>query len=357
MPGMRICCFTIATARRGARSARWPIWSSCCVRGTRSSIAGSIQRGPGSGSCRPIARPRWRVATTGGRRRAPRSGRRRPCAQPSPAVRLACAGRGVDTGQLVPLDEQGWSAWDRTLIAEGNALIRERIATVAAGGGPPGRTKLLAAINAVHTRALSARDTNWLSIVALYDRLVLIDPSPIVRLNRAVAVAEVDSCGAWTRRNRPARRDPQRLPRLPRGARRPAAATRGAAPNRGRRTTGPSVSPATLRSGPTCASAAAITSRLTAITGQLAEPNSADQALRAGQRSGTATVHRSPRVPVARPLAATSPATAWGRRASTRSRRGRAALNTAQRQRLIGHNPAADLELPPPSSCAQPTPR
>jgi RNA polymerase sigma-70 factor (ECF subfamily) len=96
------------------------------------------------------------------------------------------------TGELVTLDEQDRGAWDRTLIAEGNALVRERIEAVAAGGDPPGRYQLQAAINAVHTEAPSARDTNWSAIVALYGRMVLLDPSPIVRLNRAVAVAEVD---------------------------------------------------------------------------------------------------------------------------------------------------------------------
>ena len=99
------------------------------------------------------------------------------------------------TGELVTLDEQDRGAWDRTLIAEGNALVRERIEAVAAGGDPPGRYQLQAAINAVHTEAPSARDTDWSAIVALYGRMVLLDPSPIVRLNRAVAVAEVDGPG------------------------------------------------------------------------------------------------------------------------------------------------------------------
>ncbi|WP_433392480.1 RNA polymerase sigma factor [Micromonospora sp. KLBMP9576] len=99
------------------------------------------------------------------------------------------------TGELVTLAEQDRGAWDRTLIAEGNALVRERIAAVAAGGDPPGRYQLQAAINAVHTEAPSARDTNWSTIVALYGRLALLDPSPIVRLNRAVAIAEVDGPG------------------------------------------------------------------------------------------------------------------------------------------------------------------
>jgi RNA polymerase sigma factor (sigma-70 family) len=98
-------------------------------------------------------------------------------------------------GELVTLGEQDRGAWDRALIAEGNALVRERIAAVAAGGEPAGRYQLQAAINAVHTEAPSAADTNWSTIVALYGRMVLIDPSPIVRLNQAVAVAEVDGPG------------------------------------------------------------------------------------------------------------------------------------------------------------------
>ena len=96
------------------------------------------------------------------------------------------------TGELVTLEEQDRGAWSRALIVEGHALVRERIAAVAAGGEPPGRYQLLAAINAVHTAAPSARDTDWSQIVALYDRLLAADPSAIVRLNRAIAVAEID---------------------------------------------------------------------------------------------------------------------------------------------------------------------
>ena len=96
------------------------------------------------------------------------------------------------TGELVTLDEQDRGAWDRDLIEEGHRLVRERLAAVVAGGPPPGRYQLLAAINAVHTDAREARDTDWSQVVALYDRLVRVDPSPVVALNRAVAVAEVD---------------------------------------------------------------------------------------------------------------------------------------------------------------------
>jgi RNA polymerase sigma-70 factor (ECF subfamily) len=91
-------------------------------------------------------------------------------------------------GELVTLAEQDRGAWDAALIAEGHGLVRERLAA----GAAPGRYQLLAAINAVHTSARDARDTDWSQIVALYDQLVRIDPSPIVALNRAVAVAELD---------------------------------------------------------------------------------------------------------------------------------------------------------------------
>jgi RNA polymerase sigma-70 factor (ECF subfamily) len=96
------------------------------------------------------------------------------------------------TGELVTLDEQDRGTWDRALIAEGDALVRERLEVVAAGGERPGRYQLLAAISKVHTDAPSARDTQWSHVVALYGALAALDPSPVVRLNRAVAVAEVE---------------------------------------------------------------------------------------------------------------------------------------------------------------------
>ncbi|HEY3560480.1 MAG TPA: RNA polymerase sigma factor [Kribbella sp.] len=96
--------------------------------------------------------------------------------------------RVSQTGELVPLDQQDRGAWDRTMIAEGHQLVRERLATRI----PPGRYQILAAVNAVHTSATDARDTDWSQIVALYDQLARIDPSPIVALNRAIAVAELD---------------------------------------------------------------------------------------------------------------------------------------------------------------------
>ncbi|MGW3345990.1 RNA polymerase sigma factor [Nonomuraea rubra] len=94
-------------------------------------------------------------------------------------------------GELVALDEQDRGAWDAGLIAEGHRLVRERLAAAAAGAAP-GRYQILAAINAVHTSARDIRDTDWSQILALYDQLVRLDSSPIIALNRAVAVAELD---------------------------------------------------------------------------------------------------------------------------------------------------------------------
>jgi RNA polymerase sigma-70 factor (ECF subfamily) len=98
------------------------------------------------------------------------------------------AARICASGELVTLDEQDRGSWDAALIAEGHALVRQRVAS----GEDPGRYQLLAAINAVHTSARDARDTDWAQIVALYDQLVRLDPSPIVAMNRAIAVAELD---------------------------------------------------------------------------------------------------------------------------------------------------------------------
>jgi RNA polymerase sigma-70 factor (ECF subfamily) len=98
------------------------------------------------------------------------------------------AARVSATGELVTLDEQDRGTWDATLVAEGHRLVRERLAT----GVAPGRYQVLAAINAVHTSAPDVRDTDWAQVVALYDQLLRLDPSPIVALNRAVAVAELD---------------------------------------------------------------------------------------------------------------------------------------------------------------------
>jgi RNA polymerase sigma-70 factor, ECF subfamily len=91
-------------------------------------------------------------------------------------------------GELVPLGQQDRRVWDAALIAEGHRLVRERLAA----GVAPGRYQILAAISAVHTSARDIRDTDWSQVVALYDQLVGLDPSPVVALNRAIAVAELD---------------------------------------------------------------------------------------------------------------------------------------------------------------------
>ncbi len=91
-------------------------------------------------------------------------------------------------GELVTLDRQDRGAWNAALIAEGHRLVRERLAARVA----PGRYQILAAINAVHTSARDVGHTDWSQVVALYDQLVRLDPSPIIALNRAVAVAELD---------------------------------------------------------------------------------------------------------------------------------------------------------------------
>jgi RNA polymerase sigma-70 factor, ECF subfamily len=95
------------------------------------------------------------------------------------------------SGELVTLDEQDRAAWDATLLAEGHRLVRERLAAAGAGVAP-GRYQILAAINAVHTSARDIRDTDWSQVVSLYNQLVHLDPSPIIALNRAIAVAELD---------------------------------------------------------------------------------------------------------------------------------------------------------------------
>ncbi|GAA3660332.1 sigma factor-like helix-turn-helix DNA-binding protein [Nocardioides ginsengisoli] len=93
----------------------------------------------------------------------------------------------VRDGELVPLEEQDRGGWDRALIAEGHDLVRGCLVA-----NRPGRYQILAAVNAVHTDAPTAAATDWSQVVALYDQLVVLDPSPIVALNRAVAVAELD---------------------------------------------------------------------------------------------------------------------------------------------------------------------
>ena len=93
----------------------------------------------------------------------------------------------IRDGQLVPLAEQDRNGWNRRLVEEGHTLVRECLAI-----NRPGRYQILAAINAVHTDAPTAADTDWSQVVALYDQLTQLDPSPIVAFNRAIAIAELD---------------------------------------------------------------------------------------------------------------------------------------------------------------------
>jgi RNA polymerase sigma-70 factor (ECF subfamily) len=91
------------------------------------------------------------------------------------------------TGKLLRLEEQDRSRWDRAMIDEADRLV-----VAALRAGPPGRFTLQAAIAAVHAQAPGYDATDWRQIVALYDELFRVWPSPVVALNRAVAVAEVD---------------------------------------------------------------------------------------------------------------------------------------------------------------------
>jgi RNA polymerase sigma-70 factor (ECF subfamily) len=93
-------------------------------------------------------------------------------------------------GGLVPLADQDRDRWDRPLVAEGQAIVRDCLRR-----NDPGPYQIQAAINAVHSEARSAAATDWSQIVLLYDQLLAFDPSPVVALNRAVAVAEVDGPG------------------------------------------------------------------------------------------------------------------------------------------------------------------
>ncbi len=95
--------------------------------------------------------------------------------------------RVAATGELVLLAEQDRALWDRDLIAEGQAIVRRCLQR-----NEPGPYQIQAAINAVHGDALSADATDWRQILQLYDQLVALTPTPVVALNRAVALAEVE---------------------------------------------------------------------------------------------------------------------------------------------------------------------
>ncbi|MFN7979147.1 MAG: sigma-70 family RNA polymerase sigma factor [Vicinamibacterales bacterium] len=93
-------------------------------------------------------------------------------------------------GDLVLLADQDRTRWSRALVEEGHALVRECLRV-----NRPGPYQLQAAIQAVHADAPTAAATDWRQVLALYDQLLAVQPTPIVALNRAVAVAEVRGAG------------------------------------------------------------------------------------------------------------------------------------------------------------------
>ena len=101
------------------------------------------------------------------------------------------AARTTSGGDLVLLADQDRDRWDRDLIAEGQAIVRQCLRR-----NQPGPYQIQAAINAVHSDAPTAAATDWRQILALYDQLGALAPNPVVALNRAVAVAEVDGPAA-----------------------------------------------------------------------------------------------------------------------------------------------------------------
>ncbi|MFF3459300.1 RNA polymerase sigma factor [Streptomyces sp. NPDC002730] len=101
------------------------------------------------------------------------------------------AARTTRDGGLVLLTDQDRGLWDHDLVAEGQVLVRQCLRR-----GQPGPYQIQAAINAVHSDASVAAATDWSQILRLYDQLLALAPSPVVALNRAVAVAEVEGPGA-----------------------------------------------------------------------------------------------------------------------------------------------------------------
>jgi len=97
------------------------------------------------------------------------------------------AARVSASGDLVLLADQDRSRWNKALVREGQTLVRRCLAR-----NEPGPYQIQAAINAVHSDAKTAADTDWRQIVALYDQLMAVAPTPVVALHRAVAVAEVE---------------------------------------------------------------------------------------------------------------------------------------------------------------------
>lgn len=101
------------------------------------------------------------------------------------------AARATASGDLIPLDEQDRGLWDRACIAEGTALVRQALSA-----RPAGPYALQAAIAALHAEAPAPQDTDWAEIAGLYDALMRTEPSLVVALNRAVAIAMRDGPAA-----------------------------------------------------------------------------------------------------------------------------------------------------------------
>ena len=106
-------------------------------------------------------------------------------------IQSRSAARTASDGALVLLPDQDRGLWDRALVAEGQGIVRACLRR-----NQPGPYQIQAAINAVHSDAATVADTDWRQILQLYDQLLVVAPSPVAALNRAVAVAEVDGPAA-----------------------------------------------------------------------------------------------------------------------------------------------------------------
>jgi RNA polymerase sigma-70 factor (ECF subfamily) len=98
-----------------------------------------------------------------------------------------CDSRADANGAFVRLADQDRSAWNTDKLTEARALLRGCLAH-----GRPDPYQVQAAINAVHCDAIDAAATDWHQVLALYDQLLVMNPSPVVALNRAIVVAEID---------------------------------------------------------------------------------------------------------------------------------------------------------------------
>jgi RNA polymerase sigma-70 factor (ECF subfamily) len=110
------------------------------------------------------------------------------------------AARVAADGSLLTLSEQDRALWNRMRIDEGQRLVRECLQRAHRNeGSGPGPYQFQAAINAVHSDARGISSTDWRQIVALYDQWMKFEPSPLVALNRAVALAEIEGAAAALR--------------------------------------------------------------------------------------------------------------------------------------------------------------